>query len=74
MQRPSDAAEAGADPGRERRFSYVRYNGEFPEDLFGPVLARHGGSVPMDLPALMPRFEEMGRRYADACIRAEHLR
>ncbi len=65
---------ADADPARERRFSYVRYNSEFPEDLFAPVLARHGGSVPMDRPALIPQFEEMGRRYADEAVRAAHLR
>ena len=70
-QSASDDAE---ESGWGRRFSYARYNSEFPEDLFGPVLSRYGGSVPMDVPALIPAFEAMGRRYADECVRAEHLR
>ncbi len=68
-----EASEAKA-PDEPRRFSYVRYNTDFPEMDFAAVLARHGGAVPMDLPALIPQFTALGKAYAAEHVRDEHLR
>jgi uncharacterized protein len=57
-----------------RRFTYVRYNTDFSSPEFAPVLSKYGGDVPMDLPLLIPALQVLGQHYAQAEVRAEHLR
>ncbi len=67
----SDASPA---PPGGKRFTYVRYNTDFRSPELADTLIRYGGDVPMDLPHLIPAFQEVGRRYAANEVRAEHLR
>ena len=56
-----------------RRFTYVRYNCDFPEAQFAPFVAGTG-AIPMDRPDLIPLFEEVGRTYAADAVQLSHLR
>ena len=68
------AARDQAPGGERKRFTYVRYNTDFADARFAPVMAAHDGDVPMDDVNLVPLLHAHGEEYAAAHVREEHLR
>ncbi len=57
----------------ERKFSYVRYNREVTRDEAEQLRLRTRQAFTLDNVGVMPFLKEVGRQYAEAAVRREHL-
>lgn len=57
----------------EKKFTYVRYNRLFPELETAEMTRRTGQEFTLDNITLIPYLQEVGRAYAEANVRREHL-
>jgi patatin-like phospholipase/acyl hydrolase len=54
-------------------FSYVRYNKYYDAERLRELLIKHPNLAKLDAIAAMPVLEELGRAYAEECVKVEHL-
>jgi hypothetical protein len=59
-------------PGKNR-FSYVPYNKSYETEMLRQLLLKHPHLAQLDAIQAIPALEELGRAYADECVKLEHL-
>lgn len=68
-----DLSGSGILDSREKKFRYVRYNREFTAAETDLLFRESGQRFSLDNLALIPYLQRVGREYAAAHVRAEHL-